>query len=62
MTWKWLTAIAGALLAAFYALQDVLGPIIATNPKIALYVGGAVAFLSWLVKSPAKPAPPTPPS
>ena len=52
MSLKWIAAVAAALLAAFYALQDVLSPIIAAHPKYATAVAGAVAFLAWLKDSP----------
>ena len=49
---KYVIAAAGAVLAAYTALGDVLGPIIAANPKVAGVVGIVVAFLSWLATSP----------
>ena len=49
---RYVIAVAAAVLAAYTALGDVLGPIIAANPKVAGVVGIIVAFLSWLATSP----------
>ena len=52
MSLKWIAAVAAALLASFYALQDVLAPVITAHPKYAAAVAGAVGFLAWLKDSP----------
>jgi hypothetical protein len=49
---KYVVSVAAAILAAYTALGDVLGPIIAANPKVAGVAGIVVAFLSWLATSP----------
>ena len=49
---KYAVAVAAALLAAYTALGDIVGPLVAANPKVAGVVGIVVAFLSWLATSP----------
>ena len=51
---KWVPVIAGALLAAYGVLGDVLAPMVASNPKLAMALGAFVSLLAYLSKSPVK--------
>jgi len=51
---KWVPVIAGALLAAYATMGDVLGPLVASNPKLAFFIGVVIAVLTYLAKSPLK--------
>lgn len=45
---KWISAAAAALLAAYAALGDTIGPIVSANPKIAAVVGLVVMALGYI--------------
>ena len=51
---KWITLIAGALLAAYGVLGDAIGPLVASNPKLSMALGALVSVLAYLAKSPIK--------
>ena len=51
---KWIPVIAGALLAAYGVLGDVLAPVVVSNPKLAMALGALVSVLAYLSKSPVK--------
>ena len=51
---KWIPLIAGALLAAYGVLGDVLGPMVASNPKLSMALGIIISILAYLAKSPMK--------
>lgn len=45
---KWISVAAAALLAAYAALGDTIGPVVAANPKISAVVGVLVVALGYL--------------
>jgi len=45
---KWISAGAAALLAAYAALGDTIGPIVSANPKISAVIGVVVVALGYL--------------
>ena len=49
---KWLSVVVPVVIAVFGSLTDVLAPLIAANPKLALWVGVVGSIVTALAHSP----------